>query len=457
MSVGDEELHDVLVESPRKVSELMKSAAHPGRVLILAILLKGQHSLSALVEGTGFSKNALVNHLGQLIDSRLVQRVGRGEYALTPDGEDLISSVATIYRDSELREEERLEKMRSRYAVGLRGERMSERVISKPAVYKPCWISYTGAVAGALTALGQECDITDVGGYSGYAFLTNVIKGTLCPSGPTAFHPDTWDEIHRGTCDIGYRIEPWSAGGGYPSREGEPTPEDFSRAKRLFERVKNEVDADRPTVLWGLPIPEYGIVNGYRGNSYIASTFRSLIQPGKPEEPVLYHELQSPGDLYAIFFKEPLGVDPEDAHERTLERAYRFASGKIPVSDNYVTGPDAFTEWAGVLENGTYDQHGYHGNSYVAACLWEARELAAGFLKRLAQKYKGSRSENLTEASEGYAAAAGHLKEFTEVFPFAIKGEMPAENRTEGAAILKKVKGIEDETVARLKKNIDEW
>jgi len=106
-------------------------------VLILAILLKGQHSLSALVEGTGLSKNALVNHLGLLIDSRLVQRVGRGNYALTADGEALISSVATIYRDSALREEERLEKMRSRYTVGLRGEGMSERVISKPAVYQP--------------------------------------------------------------------------------------------------------------------------------------------------------------------------------------------------------------------------------------------------------------------------------------------------------------------------------
>ena len=457
MSGRDNDLYGILLDSPRDVSELLKSASHPGRVLILALLLKGERSLSSLVEGTGLSKNALVNHLGLLMDNRLVQRVGRGSYTLTMDGEVLISSVATLYRDSAIREEQRRERMRSRYAVGWRGNGMSERLINKLAVYQPCWISYTGAIAGALTALGLECDITDIGGHSGYAFIINVIKRTLCPSGPTAFHPNTWDEIHKGTCGIGYEIEPWSVGGGYPSKEGGPTPDDIVRVKRLFERVKEEIDADRPVVLWGLPIPEYGVVNGYRGNSYITSTFRSLIQPGRPEEPVLYHELQAPGDLYAIFFNEPVEIDYEKVHEKALGRAHRFASGMIHVNDNYITGPEAFEEWAGVLENETYDQHGYQGNSYVAACLWEARELATEFLKRTSQKFEGARSENLMEASKAYAEAARHLKTFTEVFPFGMEGEMPVDKRIEGASILRKTKDIEKGAIATLKKTLDEW
>jgi DNA-binding transcriptional ArsR family regulator len=453
----EEDLYDILLESSRNVSELLKSAAHPGRVQILALLLKGENNLSALVEGTGLSKNALVNHLGQLIDGRLVRRVGRGSYELTVDGEDLISSVATLYQNSAVREEERRERIRSRYTAGRRGEEMSERVISKPAVYQPCWISYTGAVAGALTALGMECDITDVGGYSGYAFLTNVIKGTLCPSGPTAFHMDTWIEIHKGTRDIGYDVAVWSSGEGYPSSEEGATPDDIARARKLFERVKNEVDSDKPVVLWGLPIPEYGIANGYKGNAYITSTFRRLIETDKPEEPVLYHELQAPGDLHAIFFKGPVEVDHEKAHEKALERAHRFASGMVPVNDNYITGPEAFEEWAGVLENATYDQHGYQGNSYVAACLWEARELATEFLKRTAQKFDGARSKNLMEASKVYAEVARHLKTFTEVFPFGMEGEMPAEKRIEGASLLRKAKDVEIGAIAILKKTLDEW
>ena len=132
MSGRDDDLYDILLDSPRDVSDLLKSASHPGRVLILALLLKGEQSLSSLVEGTGLSKNALVNHLGLLIDNRLVQRVGRGSYTLTVDGEDFISNVATLFRDSAIREEQRRERMRSRYAVGWRGDGMSERVMFKP-------------------------------------------------------------------------------------------------------------------------------------------------------------------------------------------------------------------------------------------------------------------------------------------------------------------------------------
>ncbi len=457
MGAKDDELYDILVESPEEVSGFLKSVSHPGRVLILSLMMRGDQNLSYLGEATGLSKNALVNHLGMLIDKRLVRKTGRGRYALTVDGEDLIASVATIYRDSALREKARQEMVRRSYTEGWRGEGMSDKVIRKPAKYQPCWISYTGAIAGALTALGLECDITDVGGYSGYSFITNVIRGTFCPSGPTAFHPKTWETIHKGTKDIGYEIICYDVEGGYPMKEGEPTPEDIARAKKLFETVKREIDADKPAVLWGLPIPEYGIVNGYRGNSYITSTYRSLMEPGKPEEPVLYYELQAPGNLYAIFFKESIEVDAEDAHRKALERALRFAQGKIPVHERYATGPDAYSVWADALESAPLAQASYHGNSYVAVCLWEAREMASEFLLRTARSHDGIRSEHLLKASKSYGEAARQLKEFTEVFPFSVAGEMPMEKRLRGAEILKRVKNIEGVAVEHLRKALENW
>lgn len=456
MSSADDELYNILIESPNDISELLRSASHPVRVLILTLLLREDRSLRGLVEGTTLSKNALVNHLGLLIDNGLVQRVRRGRYNLTVDGEDLINKVASFYRDSAVREEKRLQSMRSRYTVDRKGDRMSEKVISKPAKYQPCWISYTGAMAGALKALGLDCDIADVGGFSGYAFITNVIKGTFCPSGPTAFHTATWEEIRLGTQDMGYELAFFSDGGGYPSKEGEPSPEDVTRARRLFERVKMEIDEDKPVVLWGLPIPEYGIVNGYRGSSYITSTYRSLIESEKPEEPVLYHELQAPGELHAIFFREPIEVKAEMVNKKVLERAHRFALGKIPVSENYVTGPDAFNEWVNALETVPLNQHSYHGNSYVAACLWESREMATEFLSRLVKKCSGQLSEHLMEASKGYAEAARQLKQFTEIFPFSMEGDMSLEKRRKGAEILKKVKFIEGEAIEYLRNALDE-
>lgn len=457
MNAKDIELYNILVDSTDEVSCLLKSMSHPSRVLMLTSLMKGEQTLSALVEVTGLSKNALVNHLKMLIENRLVQKIRRGRYTLTVDGEDLISSVATIYRDSALREEVSRERMRRSYTEGRRGERMSEKIIGSPARYQPCWISYTGAVAGVLTSLGLKCDITEVGGHSGYAFIINVIKDTFCPSGPTAFNPKTWEEILEGTEDIGYEIVQWSGGGGYPSKEGEPTPEDVARSKKLFEWVKKEIDDDRPAVLWGLPIPEYGIVNGYRGNSYITSTYRSLIEPGKPEDPVLYYELQAPGNLHAIFFKEPIEVKAEDAHKRALERAYRFAMKELPANERYVTGLDAFDAWIDALENATIDPVSYHGNSYVAVCLWEAREMATEFLLRLARKYKGHRSKYLSEVSNSYAEEARHLKEFTSIFPFSLKGDMPTEERKKGVEILEKAKKVEEKAITQLEIAIEEW
>jgi len=334
---------------------------------------------------------------------------------------------------------------------------LSEKVISRTAEYQSCWISYTGSVAGALRPLSVDCDVVDVGGYSGYAFLVNVPVGNFCPSGPTAFHPSTWTEIRRGTEGLGCEVSHYSLGEGYPSIEGEPTPDDISRAKELFQRVKSEVDGDRPVVIWGLPIPEYGIVNGYKGQSYVTSTYRRLINPEEPEEPVLYYELQSPGELHAIFFKAPVERDAEEVHRKALERAVRFAMGKISVVEGYATGPSAFDEWAKVLESAHLDEVSYHGNSYVAACLHEAREMASGFLGRLAESYQGTRSESLRDVSQAYAESAEALKGFTELFPFSMAGEMPTEKRVKGAEILKRVKTMEDGAIGYLKEVVESW
>lgn len=453
MAEFDEELRDILAESPRALAELFKSVSHEGRVKVLTLLLDGERDLAELVGGTGLSKNALVNHLKLLADSRLVERVSRGRYSLTPDGRDIIASAASLYRESAVREEEERERRQRRYAWAWKGVEMSERVVSNPAVYQPCWISYTGAVSGVLKSRGVDRDIVEVGGYTGYAFITNVIRGEFCPSGPTAFHIDVWGEMHRATSDLGYRVECRCMGRGYPNDERNPTPEELETTRALFEVAKKEIEADRPVVLWGLAVPEYGIVNGYKGNSYIASTFRRLA--GQPETPIPYHELQAPGDLHALLFKEPLEVNEEEAIHRAVERAYRFASGDVTQTDRWITGPEAFTEWVNALENASPGPHSYHGNSYVAACLHEARQMAAGFLNRIASHTPSQM--HLLKASEIYAESERLLNELHEMFPFSFQGEMPEEKRKKGADILRKVREIEAGAIEHLGKALEEW
>ena len=456
---GEEKLQDILFESPEGIAELLKLAAHPARVRILALLLRGEHELSNFIRHTGLSKNALVNHLNLLMKKKLVQRVSRGEYNLTADGRELIIAAAMTYKDSVQREDVRREQLRRLYTEGWKGEKqLGIKVVSKEVEYQPCWLSYTGAMAGSLRALGVECDTVDVGGRSGYAFIINVSKGETCPSGPTALPHGTWSQIHKGTESLGWTMEHYADNGSYPSEEGKPTPRDFERAKKLFEKVKKEIDErDRPVVLWGLDIPEYGIVKGYEGNSYITNTYRSLINPGKPEEPVLFYDLKAPGCLDSYFFRDRVERDVLADDREALERAIRFASADVPIHDNYVGGPAALDEWANVLENLPKEKQNYQGNSYVSACVREGRSIAAEFLRRLSEKYQGKQSKHLQKAAECYEKGAELMNEFNKIFPFKLQGEMTLEDRRKGAKILRKVRPLEEEAIRHMKRALEEW
>jgi DNA-binding HxlR family transcriptional regulator len=452
----DRMLQTIILESPSGIAGLLRSAAHPMRVQILALLLKETSNFSQLKKETRLSKTALANHLKLLMNRRLVQRVDRGEYSLTADGRSLLNAAATMYRDSVQREEWRTQLMLKRYTKGLtEANSLSKKEITKKVEYLPCWLSYTGAMAGALRALGIDCDIADVGGYSGYSFIINVAKGVTCLSGPTALPPETWNEIKKGTESLGYTVEQFVYPAGYPAEEGKPTPEEIEIAKKMFEKIKQEIDTkDRPVVVWGLAIPEYGIVKGYEGNTYLTSTYRSLAK--QPETPILYYDLKAPGCLEAIFFKNPTKPNPKTTDKEALKRAINFTAQPHTLN-NYVGGPAALEEWANVLEKQPEEQQNYLGNSYVAACTWESRCMNTEFLKRLANRHKGKQTQHLQKAAETYQKSAALMKEFTTIFPFKPQGQMKLQDRKNAANILRKIKPLEEQAIQHMQKALDNW
>jgi DNA-binding transcriptional ArsR family regulator len=449
--------HDLLLESPNNAAELLKLAAHPARIKIMALLLGGERSFSGLMQRAGLSKTALANHLSLLVGKELVEKTGRGEYCLTADGQELVNAVAIAYRGSVRRREAMQDLLAKRYTEGLKEVKsLEKKVVSKRVEYQPCWISYTGAAAGCLKALGTDCDIVDVGGTSGYAFFINVAKGMTCPSGPTAFPEKTWKQIRKATEDLGWTIETLAYEGCYPEKEGAPTPKEIEKARKVFERIKQEIDEkDRPVVLWGLVVPEYGIIKGYEGNSYIVSTFRSIT--GQPETPILFHDLKAPGCLDAVFFRARTKRKGETADKEALQRAIGFASGKMPVLNNYVAGPEALDEWATVLEMLLEDKQNYHGNSYVGACYCESRGMCSEYLKRLAQRHPGNQSKSLLKSVEAYEKGWKLMKEFMQLFPFGFRGDMNLERRKKGAALLRAVKPCEEEAIKHMKAALEEW
>jgi DNA-binding transcriptional ArsR family regulator len=411
------------------------------------------------MQETKLQKTALSNHLIQLIDKGLVERFERGQYRITEDGQEFLEAAATTYQASLYREQARQEQIRRQResSLRLRAEKMDEKAVSNEPVYQPCWISYLGAVSGVLKSLGKDHDIIDVGGFTGYAFWTCAAKEMIDPSGPTAYGKDVRNEIHtKGMEGLGVKSR-WidREEGGLPV--GDFLPPHDRRALNLFNRVKEEIRKDNSVILWGIPVPEWGIAKGYRGQSYLVSTFRHL--ENIPEDPIKYNEIQSPG-MIAAQILEPIEGELAEEHidKKAIERAIRIAEGPLPewLAEMCVAGPSAYRTWATHLEQKA--TRSYMGNSYVAACYQEGRAVAAEFLSRLVKNCEGKhQAEGLSQASTAYQRAAELLQQFTELFPFAFEGELPEEKCKEGAKILLSVEKAELAGIEQLKAALKAW
>ncbi len=447
---ADRTLTKALMERPEDIAELFSSASNPARVKMMAMLTCGEQGLTDLMRAAGLSKNAAVNHLTKLMGMGMVQRVSRGRYALTNDGRGLILTGTRLYMDSAERGDMERERLRQLYIRGREeGLEMERRTVASKGSYICCWISFNGAMGGALRAQGVECDLVDVSGRTGYAFLLNVPKGRMCPSAPTALEDSVYREMVRGAGELGAEGKLWTEPGGYMGNE-DPSETERERARRLFEMVKGDIDSTgRPVVLWGLPIPEFGIVNGYEGRRYVASTYRSMEAPEK-EELVEAEALQSPGCLMTVSFAPKF-----DRQGRWLARAVEMASGKVENCEGYLAGPKAAQEWANCLLKA--DDSEYIGNSYTAACWSEGRSNAGVFLRRMARTQHGRVNRELLEAAGAYAKGAQVMDEYVGLFPFNFQGQIGEQARERGAALLMELKGYEEDAVLHMKEAQLHW
>lgn len=452
--MGTEIMELDILGSIDEITEILKAIGHKKRLEILTLVMDEPQDFSSLLTKTNLQKTALSNHLTKILKIRLIKRVERGKYLITDDGRNLLALIKSFYNETSIKQELERKKLISRYSHG-RMKMMRKKLTIEPA-YQPCWISYLGSVSGVMKALGkEEHDLINTGGYTGYAFaLPNVSKLSTCPSGPTALGK-MWQEIMKGTDALGYSTEQIDDPGCYPMQEGQITPKDRNRADKIFQRIKKAIDLNYPVVLWGIPIPEYGIVTGYQESSYMVSTFRRLMN--QPDDPIAFDSLQAPGGLHAVIFENQKNEITMSDDIKALQRAITLAKGHL-AEENYVAGALAYKEWAKVLETAPKENVLYHGNSYVNECTLEAKDLAAAFLGRLAEKYHSEPfSDHLRKAAKKFNEIVGILKSFQEIFPFAFEGEISKEKRLKGAKILREAIPHEKQALALMKKALDAW
>lgn len=91
---------EFLLDSSNEIVSILKTIAHPNRFKILVLLLEGSSTFQILLEETDLKKSALANHLNDLKDKFLVEKVQHGTYIITEDGKNYIKSIETTYREN---------------------------------------------------------------------------------------------------------------------------------------------------------------------------------------------------------------------------------------------------------------------------------------------------------------------------------------------------------------------
>ncbi len=112
---SEEAMKKFILEIVDEISELLKTLQHPKRLEILALMLKEEIAFGTLLNKTGLPKSALGNHLTELHENNLIEKLDRGIYRITDDGMEFLSKISTFYLNAKIREQERLERQQRRY------------------------------------------------------------------------------------------------------------------------------------------------------------------------------------------------------------------------------------------------------------------------------------------------------------------------------------------------------
>lgn len=91
---------EFLMDSSDEIVSILKTIAHINRFKILVLLLNGPLSFQTLLEKMDIKKSALANHLTELRNSNLVDKIQHGTYKITENGINYINSIEKIYKEN---------------------------------------------------------------------------------------------------------------------------------------------------------------------------------------------------------------------------------------------------------------------------------------------------------------------------------------------------------------------
>lgn len=316
------------------------------------------------------------------------------------------------------------------------------------ATYVNSWTSIVGALTGALRALSGDWPIARVAVLSGHAFrlaITATADGAIGADGPTTFAASAALPLYEG---LGWRFAAFEAAAG--------DPRFAERREEALKRIRKAIDRGRPAIVFGLHLPEFGVVRGYRGDALIAATTMSS-QYGERVPVSQWPPPGRPAPLRVFVPDRAQKVEPQAALGRALRFAVTYAregDGGGPTA-TAAAGLAAYTRWAETLE--TDAPVSPHGQAYCIQALQEARGEAAAFLRAQAVG-AGKAGAALAVAATAYTAEVIALSQLATLFPYPNGGNVVAAgSRRIGAAGLRRALAAEEEALAALAAALRDW
>jgi hypothetical protein len=305
--------------------------------------------------------------------------------------------------------------------------------------YESAWLTWVAATTACLRALGVQCDMADVAGMSGYAFMLAVHE-ELCPSGPTMHN---WGLLEGGICMLGRSVLSYKSWDCHTKEAAS----DITRAhcREAFEHVEREVRAGRPCVLWGTYVPEFGVAVGVQDRHYLVKTFYGAI--GREEPPIPWDGVNAPGGPYVLALPTATSRSAPRPHadRYAVGLAAQLLYSRSPMRE-YSFGLEAYDRWVQALES---NRAAPFGNSYNAQCYHEGRAFARDFLKRVCAR--NPQVAALAIAADAYAEAAEAMAHVAKLFPFPYEAEaIPEQDRREAVGYLRAAQAAETRTAEAL-------
>ena len=454
-------IQDKVLSSLDGFSELMSSVGNKKRIYILALLLDGPKLLSIIEEKTELGKTALAHHINLLLNANLIRRISRGEYEITDDGIEILRHNLDLYMSSGLRAQEKAQQLQERFffAYNLSSESVTEeKIISNDPTFQNHSLTYIGAISGALQSLGSEVTTDDLAGFTGYGFLLSVPKGRLLLGAPTAH--TLWSTFASLIRKFGWKVKSYIEEESLPSDHEHNQPlsiRDDLRAQKIYEKIKKEIDKDKPVVLWGIPVPEFCIVKGYRNHNYVVSTYANLSKELQNQFP--YNKIDSEGSVHLIMFDKATDEEISDKdYKESIERAIYISENKNLGREGYITGVSAYDEWINTLEEIEDEGTEYFANAYMIDSFLHGRKSVIKYLEKLSKRFSSfAQSIPLQKAADEYKIVVENYEKLSESFPRNYDGILTPELCAKGASILRALKEHEEEAIYLLKRASKNW